>query len=163
MAAIIRFLEVALTLGSDYAPEKIAKAAKKAGSILANNLQSMMTKEFDNDGIVLSGGEEQKLAIARNFCHDRKVAIFDEPSSFLDPYAEKMLLERMTADCKDKMTIFISHRLSSATLADQIFLIADGRLIESGNHGQLMENGGKYKEIFTVQAKNYIEEADIND
>ncbi|MCL1794599.1 MAG: ABC transporter ATP-binding protein/permease [Oscillospiraceae bacterium] len=151
-----------IALGSEYALDEIAEAAKKAG-ILAkietypNGLQSLMTKEFDNGGIVPSGGEEQKLAIARNFCHDRKVAIFDEPSSFLDPYAEKMLLEQMIAGSEDKITIFISHRLSSATLADRIFLIADGCLVEQGSHGQLMGMGGKYKEIFSVQAKNYIE------
>ena len=151
-----------ITLGSAYTLDEVAKAAKKAGILgkietYENGMQSPMTKEFDNGGIVLSGGEEQKLVIARNFCHDRKVAVFDEPSSFLDPYAEKMLLEQMTADCDDKITIFISHRLSSATLADRIFLIADGCLTEQGSHGQLMKNGGKYSEIFNVQAKNYID------
>ena len=157
-----------IKLGSDYTLDKVSKAAKKAGILekiktYSNGLQSVMTKEFDSGGIVLSGGEEQKLVIARNFCHGRKVAIFDEPSSFLDPYAEKMLLEQMIAGCEDKITIFISHRLSSATLADQIFLIAGGCLIEQGNHEQLMKNNGKYKEIFSVQAKNYIEsgEAEI--
>ena len=151
-----------ITMGDDYAPDDAVKAAKKAGILEKINtyqsgIESVMTKEFDNDGIVLSGGEEQKLAIARNFCHDRKVAIFDEPSSFLDPYAEKMLLKQMTENQKDKIVVFISHRLSSATLADQIFLIDEGHVIERGSHEQLMKSGGRYKEIFDIQAKNYID------
>lgn len=81
--------------------------------------------------------------------------ILDEPSSALDPIAEYKMYENMMKTCADKAVVFISHRLSSAVLADTIYLLENGRIIEQGSHQALMALGGKYAEMFRVQAENY--------
>ena len=121
-----------------------------------NESETIISKEFDQDGIVFSGGEMQKIALARAFYNDRKIAIFDEPSSFLDPYAEKKVFEKMIENSQGKIAIFVSHRLSSATLADNIIYIENGKVCEQGKHGDLMQMQGRYYEIFKLQASNYI-------
>jgi ABC-type multidrug transport system, ATPase and permease components len=125
---------------------------------LDNNINTILTREFDNDGAVLSGGELQKIAVARAFAKDFQIAIFDEPSSALDPISEYRLYESIMKACEDKTVIFISHRLSTATLADKIYLLEDGRVIEEGTHKELIQKQGKYADMFTKQAEKYIEE-----
>jgi ATP-binding cassette subfamily B protein len=121
-----------------------------------NGSETIISKEFDQEGAVFSGGEMQKIALARAFYNDREIAIFDEPSSFLDPYAEKKVLEKMIENSQGKIAIFVSHRLSSATLADNIIYIENGKVCEQGKHGDLMQMQGRYYEIFKLQASNYI-------
>ncbi len=128
---------------------------------LPNGIDTMLTREFDPDGAVLSGGEQQKIAIARVFAKDCEIAILDEPSSALDPIAEYQMYESMLKACENKAVVFISHRLSSAVLADRIYMLEQGRIVESGSHEELMKKNGKYAEMFRFQAGNYVGEATV--
>lgn len=125
---------------------------------LPDGINTMVTKEFDENGMGLSGGEAQKIAIARVFAKDCDVAILDEPSSTLDPIAEYNMYCNMMEAAENKTVIFISHRLSSARMADKIYMLEQGRIIESGTHSELMALNGKYAEMFNLQAKNYREQ-----
>jgi ATP-binding cassette subfamily B protein len=125
---------------------------------LPEGVNTLLTKEFDDEGASLSGGETQKLAIARLFAKQFDVAVLDEPSSALDPVAESKMYDALAEGTKDKTVLYISHRLSSAANADNILVFRDGQLIETGNHAELMEKGGEYCEMFTLQASGYREE-----
>ena len=122
---------------------------------MPHGMDTMLTREFDDKGEVLSGGEAQKIALARVFASDSPVVILDEPTSALDPVAEYLLFENMMKACTDRAVIFISHRLSSAVPADRIYLFEDGRVVESGTHRELMERGGHYADMFRKQAESY--------
>jgi len=119
---------------------------------------TILTREFDDSGEVLSGGEGQKISIARAFTKDSSILLLDEPSSALDPVAEYQMYETLMRACKDKSVVFISHRMSSAVLADRILLLDNGEIIEEGSHSELMAKDGKYAQLFRVQAQNYISE-----
>lgn len=125
---------------------------------LENKENTVLTREFDEKGTGLSGGEQQKLAVARMFAKDFDLAILDEPSSALDPIAEYQMYESLINATKDKTVIYISHRLSSAVLSDKIFVFDDGTVTESGTHEKLMEQAQGYYEMFTLQASNYKNE-----
>lgn len=138
-------------------------AMKRAGVLdkintLPSRADTVLTREFDDKGAGLSGGENQKLAIARMFAKDYDVAILDEPSSALDPIAEYNMYQNLIEATKDKTVIYISHRLSSAVLSDNIFVLENGTIIESGSHSELMARNGKYSEMFTLQASSYNRE-----
>jgi len=122
---------------------------------LSDGLDTVLTKEFDKNGAELSGGEGQKIAIARVFARPYELIIMDEPSSALDPIAEYELNQSILENAADKTVIFISHRLSTTKMADRIYMFADGKIAEYGSHDELMEKGGKYAEMYTVQAKKY--------
>ena len=89
--------------------------------------------------------------------------VLDEPSSALDPIAEHTMFENMIRATEGRSVIFISHRLSSATLADRVYMMEDGKIIEEGTHAELMEKGGKYAEMFRLQAKNYTSGGEGNE
>ncbi len=116
---------------------------------------TVLTREFDEKGTGLSGGEQQKIAAARMFAKDFDLAILDEPSSALDPIAEYKMYESLIKATKEKTVIYISHRLSSAVLSDKIYVFGDGTVQESGNHTQLMNLNGIYAEMFALQASSY--------
>ena len=124
---------------------------------MAKGLDTPLTTEFMEDGMNLSGGESQKLAIARVFYRKAGLMILDEPSSALDPIAEYQLNHAMLSATKDKTVIFISHRLSTTRLADRIIMLERGRIAEQGSHEQLLERNGKYAQMWRVQAGAYIE------
>ncbi len=130
---------------------------------LPNGMNSILTREFDEKGVLLSGGEAQKVTIARMFAKKFDIAILDEPSSALDPVAEAAMYENLMEGTKNKTVIYISHRLSSATASDNILVFAGGELVEQGNHSQLMAHGGEYCNMFTLQAAGYREEDDKNE
>ncbi|MCR4702219.1 MAG: ABC transporter ATP-binding protein/permease [Saccharofermentans sp.] len=123
---------------------------------LPGGIDSMMTKEFNEDGIILSGGQNQKLAAARTFAKPSPVKIFDEPSSALDPIAEFELFKNIIREGKDHTMLFISHRLSSVKNCDRVLLLEGGRLIEEGTHRELIALKGSYYEMYKRQAMNYL-------
>ena len=125
---------------------------------LEDGVDTVLTREFDDNGAGLSGGENQKLAVARMFAKDFELAILDEPSSALDPIAEYKMYENLIAATENKTVIYISHRLSSAVLSDKIFVLDGGTVSESGSHADLMARGGKYSRMFTLQASSYNRE-----
>ena len=135
---------------------KLSGAYEKI-SRLPNKESSLLTKEFDSDGVLLSGGETQKVTIARLFARDFDVAVLDEPSSALDPVAESKMYDALLEGTKGKTVIYISHRLSSATRSDNILVFNNGSLTEQGSHNELMKNNGEYSEMFTLQASGYKE------
>lgn len=122
---------------------------------LENGIDTTLTREFDDKGTNLSGGEAQKVAIARVFARPYELIIMDEPSSALDPIAEYELNQAISRYAADKTVIFISHRLSTTRMADRIYMFANGSLEEVGSHDELMAKGGKYAEMFDLQAEKY--------
>ena len=106
-------------------------------------------------GHQLSGGEWQKVALARAFMRDAQILILDEPTAALDARAEYDLFVRMRELTEGKTAIFISHRFSTVRLADRILVLDDGRLVEQGSHEELMAQGGLYAELFNLQASSY--------
>lgn len=148
----------------DYA--LVRRSLEKSGVLekvlsLDKGMDTVLTKEFDENGAVLSGGELQKIAVARAFSKNFEVALFDEPSSALDPIAEYKLYENMMEVCRDKTVVFISHRLSTAVLADRIYMLEDGKVVEEGSHAELMQKDGKYADMFRKQAEKYLKEIDV--
>ena len=119
---------------------------------------TILLREFDDEGLSLSGGEGQKVAVARAFYKDCPFAILDEPSANLDPVSEYSLNEAMSRAAKDKTVIFISHRLSTTVMADVIYMLENGEIVESGTHEELMAKNGKYAYMFNLQAEKYKEE-----
>lgn len=124
---------------------------------LTNGLDTVISREFDESGFVPSGGQAQKIAIARVFAQNPDMVILDEPSSALDPLAEYNMYNNMMKLSEGKGVVFISHRLSSARMADKIFLMKDGKIVERGTHDELMALNGFYHEMFMLQAENYQE------
>lgn len=120
--------------------------------------ETVFTREFDEKGTGLSGGEQQKLCAARMFAKEFDLALLDEPSSALDPIAEYKMYESLIKATRNKTVIYISHRLSSAVLSDRIYVFESGRVSESGTHEQLMADGKGYCEMFTLQASSYKDE-----
>ncbi len=123
---------------------------------MKNGVDTGLTREFDEEGTNLSGGESQKLAVARVFYKDCDWIILDEPSSALDPIAEYQLNLSMAKASQNRTVIFISHRLSTTRHADRIFMLEKGRIIESGTHDSLLENDGKYAQMWKAQASKYV-------
>ncbi len=119
------------------------------------NLDTMVSREFTEDGIALSGGEAQKLMLARLFTSDFGLLILDEPSSALDPLAEVRLMKNILDISNTATTVMIAHRLSTVRDFDCIYHIENGRILESGTHDELMEQKGKYYEMFVSQGENY--------
>lgn len=140
-------------------------ALKKAGlwervEKLPGGLDANLMKNIEMDGVELSGGENQRLALARALYKDAPVVILDEPTAALDPLAEYELYTRFAAITKDKTAVFISHRLSSTRFCDRILYMENGVIVEEGTHAQLMEKQGKYYALFQTQAQYYREEDD---
>lgn len=142
---------------------KEAAEASSAGEFIANlpnGYDTPLMRYFEDNGIELSIGQWQKLSIARAFYSDSDILILDEPTASLDAIAEQEIFNQFDLLREDKTTIFVSHRLSSATVADKIIVLENGELIESGNHAELMRQKGHYYELFSTQAKRYITTAD---
>ena len=148
--------------------ELASKALKQSGVYdkiqrLPEKENTLLTREFDSNGALLSGGESQKVTIARMFAKNFEIAILDEPSSALDPIAETKMYDSLMEGTKGKTVFYISHRLSSATRSDKILVFANGNLIESGTHDELMALDGEYCNMFTLQASGYREEGTENE
>ena len=148
--------------------DEVRAAAEQsaAGDYIANlpgGYDTPLMRVFEPDGMELSIGQWQKLAIARAFYADSEILILDEPTASLDPIAEQEIFNQFDALRSQKTTIFVSHRLSSATIANQIIVLENGCLIEKGSHTALMALGGKYYELFSTQAKRYVEKTEGED
>lgn len=149
--------------------ERVEEALKLSGVYdrimeLKDGVNTVLTKEFSEEGAVLSVGEGQKIAIAHAFIKDSPYIILDEPTSALDPVAESEMYNNMMKIGENKGMVFISHRLSSAVSADRIYMLENGEVIECGTHAELMSQNGKYADMFKKQAQNYVdlEESEVS-
>lgn len=124
---------------------------------LPRGLDTCLYKDFDDDGIELSGGEMQKVALARALCKQSPIIILDEPTASLDPIAEYELYSKFNELTENKTAIFISHRLSSTRFTDRIFVFDDGRIVECGNHEELFQQNGLYTDMFHKQSHYYVD------
>lgn len=123
---------------------------------LPNNINSFLSKEFSDEGIDLSGGEKQKIAIARAMYQETSLAILDEPTSALDPLSEAEIYQHFNELVQDKTTIYISHRMSSSKFCDRIIVLDDGRVVANDSHDNLMKNKTEvYYQLFTAQSAYY--------
>ncbi len=145
----------------EYDERKVWQALKTAGldnktRSLSNQLNHYIYKNVDMDGTDISGGEEQKLAIARAFYKDAPFIIFDEPTAALDPVAEAEIYTKFKQIVGDKAAVFISHRLSSCRFCERIFVFDKGKIVQKGTHDELLQNNnGKYFELWNAQAQYY--------
>ncbi len=121
-----------------------------------SDLQRMISRQFDDTGIVLSGGEAQRLCIARALSKDAPIMILDEPSAALDPIMENQIIDILMNEVASHSMIIITHRLSMCVLSDEIFYVENGHILENGSHDDLIKKNGKYFNLFNTQAKNYI-------
>lgn len=122
---------------------------------LPEGLNTWLYKDFDEEGIQISGGERQKIAIARALYKDAPFIVLDEPTASLDPIAEADIYRKFDEIVGDRTAIYISHRLSSCRFCREILVFEDGKIIQQGNHEELIAAGGKYRELWEAQAKFY--------
>ena len=126
-------------------------------STLEDGIHTMVTREFHRRGTIFSGGQTQKLAVARGYAQNYELFVLDEPSSALDPIAETKMYHNMLELGRNKTLIFISHRLSATVNVDRIYLFEKGKIVEAGSHEELMKiPNGKYKEMFDSQSEKYL-------
>lgn len=148
----------------DYDEKKVWSSLEKAGMFervknMPKGLKTSVYKDFEEDGVEISGGEAQKLAIARALYKDAAFVILDEPTASLDPIAEHEIYSRFNDMVKDKTAVYISHRLSSYRFCDRILVFDNGQLIQDGSHETLLGNpDGKYSELWNAQAQYYADD-----
>ena len=150
--------------GIDY--DKLDDVIEKAGltdkvKSLENGYKTQIGRDVYEDGVLLSGGETQRLMLARALYKDAPVMLLDEPTAALDPIAESDLYNKYSEMTSGRTSVYISHRLASTRFCDRIIYLEDGRIAEEGSHAELMAAGGKYRELFDIQSKYYKEE--VND
>jgi len=121
--------------------------------------QTVLLKSIRDEAVELSGGEIQKLALARALYKGGEIIILDEPTAALDPVAESEMYQKYSALTEDRTSIFISHRLSSTRFCDRIFFLEHGEIVESGTHDELMMLNGKYAQMYRIQSKYYQKDA----
>ncbi len=146
-----------VALSKDYDEKRVLEALKLAGFTkeLPKGAETILLKEFDEDGLMLSGGEQQKIAVARVFYKSCPYIILDEPSANLDPISEYELNKNIMESAKEKTVIIISHRLSTTVNADRIIMLENGKVVEIGTHEELMNKNGDYAYMFNLQAEKY--------
>lgn len=149
-----------VSLSPEYDAERVYAALSHSGlesrlSNLPNGLESILTKEFSSEGVTFSGGEMQKLAMARVFYQDAPILVLDEPSSALDPIAELELNRIIFEAAEGKTVLFISHRLAAAVVADRVCVLKSGRIVEQGTHMELLQKRGIYAQMWKAQAGHY--------
>ena len=152
-----------IILNKKFDEERFDKAVKNSGiknklDSLAKGVNTNIYKDFDEDGVELSGGEGQKLVIARAYYKNAPIVIFDEPTAALDALAENEIYQNMNEIMDGKTSIFISHRLASTRFCDKIAVFKGGSIVEYGTHNELMSVKGLYREMFEKQASYYMNE-----
>ncbi len=140
--------------------EAILLACKKSRIGFINEwdqgIDENLTRRFDKKGKELSGGQWQRISLARAFFRNAPIILLDEPSAALDPVAEHQIFEDFASISEHKSAVLISHRLSSITLADNILVLENGHIIEQGSHAELLKQNGKYAHLFNLQASKYV-------
>ena len=147
----------------EYDRERALKALQDAGfeERLANmpqGLDTILYRDLSPEGVEISGGEAQKIAIARALYKDAPFIILDEPTAALDPIAEAEIYSRFGQIVTDKTAVYISHRLSSCRFCDEILVFDEGHIVEKGTHEELVSAGGKYAELWNAQAQYYMKQ-----
>ena len=150
-------------LGKEYDENEIVRSAEQSNSAdfinaLPKGYDTPLMRYFETDGIELSIGQWQKLSIARAFYSDTDILILDEPTASLDAIAEQEIYRQFDELRRDRTTIFVSHRLSSATTADKIIVLQNGQVVEMGTHAELMRAEKQYYELFSAQAERYVKD-----
>lgn len=151
-----------ISASATYDSEKVTECLKKAGfdkrlESLPNDLETFLYKDFDTDGVEISGGEAQKLALARALYKDAPFIILDEPTAALDPLSEYEVYSKFNEIAGDKTAIYISHRLSSCRFCDKIAVFHAGEIVQTGTHDELLaDNEGKYYQLWNAQAQYYV-------
>ena len=140
---------------------EVRRALEKCGILdkidsYPNGIHTRMTKEFDKDGIELSGGQQQKIALARAFARESDIVILDEPTSALDPMSEYEMCRSMLELCARRACVVISHRLAITKDVDRILFLEKGRIAETGSHEELLKENGRYAEMWKVQTKDIL-------
>jgi len=152
----------------EYDEERVVQCLKDAGLYekvqgMKDGIHTMLTRKLDPSGVEFSGGETQKLMLARALYQNASILILDEPTAALDPLAESAMYERYTSFGSEKTSLFISHRLSSTRFCDRICFMKDGEITEEGTHEELMALGGNYAHMFEIQSKYYKEQEEKED
>ena len=125
---------------------------------LKHGEKTLLLKTLNEDAVDFSGGEKQKLALARALYKNGSIVVLDEPTAALDPIAENSLYMKYNELTSESTSVFISHRLSSTRFCDRILFLEDGRIAEEGSHDELMKAGGRYRELFELQSRYYRED-----
>ena len=159
---------IASAVGSAVDLEKVERVSHLAGIMskvkdMPDGFETKMVKSVFPDAIELSGGEQQKFALARALYKDAKIIVLDEPTAALDPIAENEMYLKYNEFTAGQTSVFISHRLSSTNFCDRVVLIEDGKIAEMGTHTELMEKGGIYKELFDKQSHYYKNDISLQD
>jgi len=140
--------------------EKVYEALKKGGALgiinkMPNGIDSILKCDVDKSGVILSGGEGQRIAVSRSHMSDKEVLIFDEPAAMLDPLAEMEQFMNIKDTLQGRTAILISHRIGFARLADRVFMMKKGKIVEAGSHEELIAKNGDYAYFFNEQAQWY--------
>jgi ABC-type multidrug transport system fused ATPase/permease subunit len=147
-------------LGKRFDDGEIIEALKQSGIYedydkFENGIESYMTRQFDDNGIELSKGQWQKIALSRAYFKNAEIIIFDEPSAALDAEAEDRIFRNFEDISENKTAIMISHRISSAKMSNKVIVLDDGKIIESGTHEELAEFNGLYAKLYNLQMEKY--------
>ncbi len=149
-----------VAVDTEYDAELVEDCVRRAGlserlDSMENGIETILYKDFDEDGVEISGGETQKLCLARAIYKGSPFIILDEPTAALDPISEYEIYTKFNGIVGTRTAVYISHRLSSCRFCDEITVMKDGRIAERGSHDELLEKGGAYSELWTAQAEMY--------
>ena len=151
--------------GTNFDADSVVSALHQAGfgerlATMPDGIQTPLYKDFDKNGVEVSGGEAQKIALARALYKNAPFIILDEPTAALDPIAEYEIYSKFNEIVGDKTAIYISHRLSSCRFCDRIAVFDNGKIVQTGSHDELVANeSGRYYELWNAQAQYYTETA----
>ena len=151
-----------IEMGSEHKTQSLNEVIEKVGlkdyiDSLPNGLETSIFRQFDDNGIELSGGQFQKLIMARCLYKRSRILILDEPTAAMDPVTEYEFYKKYYAMAKDKTVIFVSHRLSGSIFSDRVLVLDKGHIVQQGTHSYLIERDGLYKDMFLKQSNAYME------